>query len=256
VFQGPTHEADGRAGADFFHKILPVGFYRHGGNVEALGNVGVAHALGNEPDNLNFAFGERDVIADLGIAGGVVGVGELGQDHQDLVAKKPLAFGHRSDGLDEFGAFGTFHHVAIGTRLQGLADGVGLLAHGQDNDPHVGVLLLDLQAEVDAVEHGHVQVREHHIDPLGFEPLQDLPTVGNDARDLKALHGVEHDAEAVAHNGVVVGDENTDGVGVGHGRDACSVTGLCVEINWKECTFTGKTYKYIHGTKGSTKTVY
>ena len=83
-----------------------------------------------------------------------------------------------------------------------------LLGHGEDQDLDAVGASAQLGADLDAAQLGHPQVGQEHV---GLDLLGEgerLATVGGEADDLDARVAVEQRRRALAHQAVIVGDED------------------------------------------------
>ena len=137
-------------------------------------------------------------------------------------SRGPKTASPRGDGPDRPGDVlrrRLLEQVAPGPGSQGREDRVVVLAHGQHDDRGRGELGGDPGRGLDPAHAGHAQVHEHDVG-AGAARLRDrrLP-VGRRADDVDARGVLQRRLQALAENGVVVGDQ--------HAAQAC-VLGLGV----------------------------
>ena len=112
-----------------------------------------------------------------------------------------------ADGGEEFGGGGGLDDVGGGAGVEHGADELGVGVHGEGDDADFGVGFEDAACGLDAVEVGHVDI---HNDDVGAEVPGEFDGVaagGGFADDFEIGVGGEDGAEAVADEGVVVGEE-------------------------------------------------
>ena len=123
-----------------------------------------------------------------------------------------VAAGDRQpEGLQQLGRLGLLEHVAARARAQRLAGVLGVLAHRQDRhrQRRMGDEALGQRREARAA--GHRQVERQQV-RLVLAHLADrgghIGRFGDDPE--LAVLALEHGADAVAHDRVVVGDDHVD----------------------------------------------
>ena len=89
--------------------------------------------------------------------------------------------------------------------------------HAEDDDGDVWVFLDDAAGGFDSVEAGHADVEDGYVGFLAGGEFDGFGSVGGFGYYLEAGLAFQKDAEASAHHGVIVGEENADGV---HGWQA------------------------------------
>jgi hypothetical protein len=178
---------------------------------EFAGDLAVRGALGDQGEDLAFAGGERFVARGLGAADrGDQAGGDGGREDR-------AAFRRRADRGEEFVARGVLQQIARRARLdRGERVGVGVVRR-QDEHLRAGGAAGQLADGVDARAARHPQV---HQDDVGVEvggPLHGLDAVGRLAQDAESGRGLEHAAQTVPYDGMVVDDQQGDQQLVTHG---------------------------------------
>jgi hypothetical protein len=87
--------------------------------------------------------------------------------------------------------------------------GVGVVG-GQHEHSHARVVGAEAAGGLDTVELGHAQVHEHHIGFVAGDGGEGLVAVRDVGDDLEVGLPLEHAAQAVAHDGVVIDDQDTN----------------------------------------------
>src|SRR6516164_105844 len=191
-----------------------------GAEEQLAGDVGVAAALGEQRQDLAFAFGQFGECGLLPRRG----AGEVVQDPlRDGGAEDGFAVGDAADGPFDLLFAGAFEQVAAGAGAHRLEDGGVVVEHGQDQDVDVGAGLGERAGGVDAVAFGHVDVHDQHVWLKLFGQLDGLLAGGGLGDHLDAGQGAKGEAQPLPDHGVVVGDD--DGRRLGHDVVSAVVTG-------------------------------
>jgi hypothetical protein len=85
---------------------------------------------------------------------------------------------------------------------------------GEHHDARARVLGTDAAGQVDAlrgVGRGHPDVEDDHVRGVGGEQLEQLARVTDRAEDLEAVDGVQDGASTLAHQVVVLSDQQRGG---------------------------------------------
>ena len=105
--------------------------------------------------------------------------------------------------------------------VDGVADVLLVRIHAQDEDARAGELLQDLARHLEAVHLRHRHVEDDHVGLLGAQDVERLGAVAGFAHDEDVLFVLENPPEALADQGVIVDEDDADGVsgrlaGFGH----------------------------------------
>jgi hypothetical protein len=123
-----------------------------------------------------------------------------------------VAAGHRqAEGLQQLRGLGLLQHVAARARPQRLARVLGILAHRQDRHRERRVGDETGRQRRQARSAGHRQVERQQVGQVLSDRTDcrgDVSCFGDHAE--LSLLALEHRADAVAHDAVVVGDDHLD----------------------------------------------
>ena len=108
--------------------------------------------------------------------------------------------------------------VPLGAALDRLEQVRVFFRSGQDDHFDVGLLGADEPSRGQAIELGHVQVHEHDVRTEPSRLVDRFASVAGFAGDVDAAR-LEHAAQSVAEQRVVVGDQNAHGRLVGPAED-------------------------------------
>ncbi len=112
----------------------------------------------------------------------------------------------RPQGRDQFGRGGVFQHEPGGAGFQRPARIRHLLMHGEEDNLHARVVLLEQPQRIQPVQVRHGDVRHDHIG------VQFLRRVNQGAPVLHHPHqielGAEQASQTLGHHAVVVGEKN------------------------------------------------
>ena len=188
------------------------------GKADGRSDLLVAHAAGQHLQDLDFARGERRAGKRMFVSGlalaGVVNE-SVDQRERQLAGKVgpiPLDLTH---GAEEFGIGVGFEHVTVGATAQGFAGDILGKVHGQDQYIGVGGSVADLADGFEAVHFRHGEVEQDHIGLEFLDEFEGFEAVAGLVADFNARLRFQQSANAAAHDGVVVGDENPIGFGLG-----------------------------------------
>ena len=191
---------------------------------EPLGDLLVGHALGDHPQDLGLALGQRG-LRRVGLRpAALVEPSELAE-HQSGEPRREhgVPVCHPTYGVEQLGPRRRLHEVAGRAGLHRV-EHVGLLAGGgQDEDASARILLEDLRGHLHAVRAGDLEVQHDDLRPAGREARQCLVAVGRDPDDVEA-RGLQVALHRVPPHRVVVDH---------HHPDPGSVDGHDVEPNRK-----------------------
>ena len=182
------------------------------------GDLRVRHALAHEHEDLFLARGQRvDPRVRAGL-GRRVRARQRGGEHLqhplgDARRDDRLPGGHGADRLGELGGPSVLEQEAGGP---GAQPGEGVLVQvegGQDEHARARALLGDALGGLDAVHTRHAHVHEDDVGVQGPGLGQGGGPVGGLADDSDVLLGLQHHAEAHAHERLVVGKHDADRAG-------------------------------------------
>ena len=137
--------------------------------------------------------------------------GELAQDPRgDGGVQQRLAAVDHPDRAHELGGLDVLEQVARGARAHGGQHLVLVEEARQDDDARRGRELAQALDRADAVEPRHDEVHEHDVGLERRDRRERRLAVGRLADDLDVVLQLEERAQALAHDGVVVDDEDGD----------------------------------------------
>ena len=170
--------------------------------------------LGDQRDDFAFARGQWAALTALAACGSARAFqagGERTHHRCRGVRIQPdLAGVDLADALDDEVRRGLFQHDAATAQLHGLHELV-LVLRGRQNDharPLVG-LLKRLQRR-QAVQIGHAQIQQQNIGVQFPHALQHLAAVPGLSHDVEIILKKEQLLESIAHDGMIVGDEDAN----------------------------------------------
>ena len=148
-----------------------------------------------------------------GGAAGRAAAGELlDQAARDRGREQRLAVGDDPDAGDQLLGGRVLEQEAAGAGAQGLVDVLVEVEGRQDQHPDLARALgHHLARGLEPVEVGHADVHEHDVGPQRARRAHRLGAVLGLAHHLDVLLGVEDHAEAGAHEGLVVGEQDAHG---------------------------------------------
>ena len=192
------------AGADLGEDVVDVALDRGGGDHEALGDLGVGQALGDQGQDLDLARGE--VVGRVrGRGGGVDG----GQDVVlDRGVQRRLAAGDGSHGGADLVGARVLGQVAAGAGAQ-RAEHARVVGVGGQRD-RAGAAGAQAPDRLDAVHPRHPQVHQHDVRVVLRGQRERLLAVGRGGHQLDAVEQPEQRAEALADDALVVGEQDAD----------------------------------------------
>ena len=121
-----------------------------------------------------------------------------------------LAGRDRPDGVHDLGVGGLLEHVAARAGVERLAQVARVVLHREHEHLCLRSVLPQRRDDLDPALAGHHDVQQHDVRLL-LQRLEDGSLgVRRLADGLDVRLGVEHAAQAAAHDGVVVDDEHTD----------------------------------------------
>jgi hypothetical protein len=140
------------------------------------------------------------------------------------------AAGRGLQGPGDVGPVSVLGEVTAGPGPQGVQDGVVVDVGGQDDDGHIGVLGREPAGGADAVQDGHVQVKQDRVGPVLGHKLQRMLPIRRGADHVDTREPAEQQDEAFADAGLVVSDDDAQRRGpvgphgpdgAGHGVPSC-----------------------------------
>ena len=171
--------------------------------MQLLGDLRVGVAERDQPHHLALALGQR---------GPLLRVLPAGRHQRAQPRVQVVAAGHReAERLQQLGGLGLLEHVAARPRPQRLAGVLGVLAHRQDRDRQRRMGDEALRQRGEARAAGHRQIERQQVGLVGAHFADRRRHVGGlrDHDELLRL-ALQHGADPVAHDGVVVGDDHLD----------------------------------------------
>ena len=161
---------------------------------------------GNQPQHRHLARRER--------LGGGFQLGRVGDLLQQLACdgrmEGRLAAMHLADGPHELVRGGVFEQITHSPGFDGRKHLVVGGKAGQHEDACFRVAARDLPRRLDAIHHRHQQVHQDHVGPRFFGvPHRFLP-VADLCHHLEAIGFGEQGPDALAHDGMVVGNHDTN----------------------------------------------
>ena len=144
-------------------------------------------------------------------AGNFAGRGELPHDGRRGVRVQPdFAAVNFADAFDDQFRRGLLQHDAGATELHGLHEFVLVFRGGQDDHARALVGLLQGLQSGKAVQIGHAEIEQQHVGIQLLDSVQHFAAVRSFAHDLEILLQAEEFLQAVTHDGMVVGDEDSN----------------------------------------------
>ncbi len=187
---------------------------------------GLVRPCGDEGQDLGFALGEA---VGQGARAGGGGRGRGGGGGQQRVVHAGIEHGQPGhgglQGPGDVGAVGVLGHVAAGSGPERL-EHVGVVdVGGEDHDGHLRVLGDQAAGGADAVQHRHVQVEQDRVRAVLGHLGDGLLAVGGRPDHLDAGQAAQQQDQALAHAGLVVGDDQAERGRGREGHDATRRTG-------------------------------
>src|SRR6185503_9086440 len=124
------------------------------------------------------------------------------------LGQRGVALGRGLDALDELVGRGVLEQVAAGARVERGEDAALVGERRQDDDLRVRVGVLDALRGLHAVGAVHLQVHQHDVRAQRARGLDRLLAARDGADDVEVLDAAQQLDEPLAHDGVVVDDED------------------------------------------------
>ena len=192
-----------RGETELLYRARAIGLDRALGHVQLLGDLGVGVPVGDQPDHLALALGQRDAVGGIVLAGGH----QRAEPRVQIVAPR----NRQAEGLEQLRRLGLLQHVAARPRPQRLAGVLGVLAHRQDRDRERRMSDEALWQRREARAARHRQVEREQVRLVLAHRADRGRDVGGFVEDPKLSRlPLEHGADAVAHDPVVIGDDHVD----------------------------------------------
>lgn len=140
-------------------------------------------------------------------------VEELDDFRDDARIDHGAALRDRADGLAELRHGDALQEIAAGTVLERVEDVLVIVERRQDDDAHLRPALLDGARCLDAVELRHAHIHEHDVGqalPVLLDELDELAAVAGEAGDFHVGIGIQHDAETLADELLVICNHDLD----------------------------------------------
>ena len=149
-------------------------------------------------------------------SGGPAGsIGGRGHARSEPGIEVGVAGGGEPDRFQQFLVGGFFEHEAERSGLQRLACEGGVVLHREDDDGGLGRLLAQARDRLQARAAGHVEVQDQDRGAVGAGEAFGVGDGAGFGDDLEAVFVVDQQPQALAHDGVVVGDDHGGLVAVG-----------------------------------------
>ena len=187
------------------------------GDTQRIGDLLVGEAASHQPQDLGLAVGERirAIQADELVA-------HVFQPGQQALGDRRLhqrpARRHRLDGADQLLQRDILEQVALGPGLDPGQHQRIVVEGGQDDRGRQGAGAAHGLQGLQAGHHRHPHVHQHHVRPDLRDLFHRLATVGGLGHHLDALRQGQQGTDALAHQGLVVDQEDTDRGGIARGR--------------------------------------
>jgi RNA polymerase sigma-70 factor (ECF subfamily) len=198
-------------------QVIDVRLHRGRAHEEALGDLGVGQARGDEAENLALARRQtvRELVLVLGagvVAARAAGAGRKRRHHVMLHGgvERGLAGGHGEDGRADVLGAGILGQVAAGSGAQRAEHALVVGEGGEGDDARAGEPIAQRLGGGDPVHARHAQVHEHDIGLMDQGERDRLLPVRSAGHELDATQQPEQRRQALAHESLVVGEENPD----------------------------------------------
>ena len=157
------------------------------------------------PQDVDLTLGQR---LEQGRAGGRCRREPFDEPAHDRRRQERLATGHHGDRVDQVGRVDVLEQEARGTGPQRLGDLLVLTEGHQHEDPAAGVRGGDPPGGLDAVQHGHPDVHQHHLGALARDQVERLAPVRRLSDDLDGGRLVQDQPQSGPDQGLVVDDRH------------------------------------------------
>lgn len=178
----------------------------------------VAHAAGQHLQHFDFAGGKRCsgegmLVGRLAFAG--VLDERVDERERQLASEVGPVLLHLTHGTEEFGVSVGFEHVTMSTAAQRFAGDILRKMHGEDQYIGVRRRLADLTDGFEAVHFRHGQIEQDHVGLVLLDVLEGFEAVAGLMANFDARLSFQQSANASTYDGVIVGDENPIRLGLG-----------------------------------------
>ena len=123
-----------------------------------------------------------------------------------------------NDGLGDFVGCGGLEQIAAGSRADGMADLGFILKDGEDDNPAVGSLVMNVAKNFKAAAARQPHIKEHHL--RFFITLHEGGehgfSVGKGARRSESALRCAEALKAAAESIVIFDEPDADKIGIGH----------------------------------------
>lgn len=182
---------------------VDVPLHSAAGDIESGGDFLIVEAFDDQAKDFDFA-GAEGRFSKFG--GDVV---------QDATGDVAFAGVDAADGLEEFQVGHSFEDVGLGSSGESFADVLVALISGEDDDGAGGAVGEDGFGGFDAAHFGHAEIHEDHVGQVFAGEEDGFGSGAGLADDGHVGLGVDDAGDAHGDDGVVIGDEDTDGGGFG-----------------------------------------
>jgi len=183
-----------------------MGFDGVEAEAELGGDFLVAIAFGEELVEVAFAFGEQiEAIVGGGVEDGLV------EESADGGTEEAVAAGDGEDGFDEFGFEAILEDIAASAFPDGAEDVAFVGVHAEHEDGDGGVEAMQLGEGFEAVEALHADVEEDKVGEVFAGEIDGFGAGAGFSDDEEGGVGFEDAADALADEGVIVGEKDAVG---------------------------------------------
>ena len=215
-----------------------VGLDRVVAQEQLRGDLRIGHPAGDHAQDLRFALrqavGRRRAPGGLGLRGGFRG-GEQRRVHAGVEDRQPAY--RRAQRPGDLGVVGVLGEVAARAGPERVQDRAVVRVCAEHDDRDLGVLGGQPADGADAVQDGHVQVEQDRVGVVLGHEVQGLLPVRGGADHLDVGYRVEQQDEALAHAGLIIGDDEAQRCPRRRGGHEAMVSGWrrgssAVTIHW------------------------
>src|ERR1051325_7749408 len=196
--QGDRHRMRAIGGAELGGDVLQPCLHRVLGDAQQFGDPPVAVAGGDQAQHGQLLGGEH------------VGVDVRGHFAGDLAHHHAPAERGAADRLQDVVAGGGFQQIGHRAQHQRLLHARIARIGGEDDDARIGKLAADRGDRLQSVHARHLQIEHGDVRPLLAETLDAFHAIAGFAGDLHVRRAFDRGAQAVAHDRMVVGDQDPE----------------------------------------------